>query len=270
MDKLYKDLKQKYGKGFSRGNVYAMRQFYLCFPNFPDTSGKLTWSHFVELISVSDVLSRNFYKNQCLIEKWSVRELKRQRNSMLFERIALGKNKKEILEISKQGLIVFQEKDLIKEPYILEFLGLPDNYKFSEKELEQKIIDNMQQFLLELGKGFAFVKRQFRMTVSNKHFYVDLVFYHRILKCFVLVDLKIGEVEHGDIGQMNMYLNYFKTEENTSEDNEPIGIILSGRKNNLLVEYALGGISNQLFVSKYQLYLPNKIELEREVKKLLE
>jgi predicted nuclease of restriction endonuclease-like (RecB) superfamily len=269
LDKLYKDLKQQYGKGFSRSNVYAMRQLYVCFPDFPDASGKLTWSHFVELISVSDDLARGFYEKQCIKEGWSVRELDRQINSMLFERIALSKNKKGVLKMAEEGNIIERGKDLVREPYILEFLGIPENHKYSEAELEQKIIDNLEHFLLELGKGFTFVKRQFRMTLGNKHFYADLVFYHRILKCFVIIDLKIGAIKHGDIGQMNMYLNYFKTEENIEGDNEPIGIILSGRKNDLVVEYALGGISNKLFVSKYQLYLPKKEELEREVKRLL-
>jgi predicted nuclease of restriction endonuclease-like (RecB) superfamily len=270
LDTLYKDLKEKHGKGFSRSNVYAMRQFYIYFPDFPDASGKLTWSHFVELTSISDDLARKFYEKQCLKENWSVRELNRQINSMLFERIALSKDKKGVLEIAEKGHIIEKNRDLVKEPYILEFLGIPENHKYSEAELEQKIIDNLQMFLLELGKGFTFVKRQFRMTLGNKHFYADLVFYHRILKCFVIIDLKIGEVNHGDVGQMNMYLNYFKIEENSEDDNEPIGIILSGRKNDLVVEYALGGISNQLFVSKYQLYLPKKEELEAEVKKLLD
>jgi predicted nuclease of restriction endonuclease-like (RecB) superfamily len=270
LDKLYKDLKLKYGKGFSRSNVYAMRQFYIAYPNFPDTSGKLTWSHFLELISITDDLARGFYEKQSIKENWSVRELKRQINSMLFERIALSKDKKGVLKLSEKGQIFEKDQDIIKEPYVLEFLGIPENHKYSEKELEQKIIDNLQMFLLELGKGFTFVKRQFRITLSNRHFYVDLVFYHRILKCFVLIDLKIGEVNHGDIGQMNMYLNYFKKEEGTKDDNEPIGLILSARKHDITVEYALGSISNKLFVSKYQLYLPNKKELEKEFKKLLE
>lgn len=200
----------------------------------------------------------------------SVRELKRQKNSMLFERIALSKNKKEVLKLSSKGHVIENSKDIIKEPYILEFLGIPEDYKYSEKELEQKIIDNLQLFLLELGKGFTFVKRQFRMTLSNRHFYVDLVFYHRILKCFILIDLKIGEVNHEDVGQMNMYLNFFKKEENVKGDQNPIGLILTAEKHDVTVEYALGGISNKLFVSKYQLYLPKKEELEAEVKKLLE
>jgi predicted nuclease of restriction endonuclease-like (RecB) superfamily len=225
--------------------------------------------HYVELLGVSNDLGRNFYEKECLKENWSVRELKRQINSMLFERIALSKDKKGVLKLAERGQIIEKSKDIVKEPYVLEFLGIPQDYKYSEKELEQKIIDNLQMFLLELGKGFAFVKRQFRMTLDNDHYYVDLVFYNRILKCFVLIDLKIGKVKHVDIGQMNMYLNYFKTEESLKNDNDPIGLILSAEKNNVVVEYALGGISNKLFVSKYQLYLPKKEELEKEVRMLL-
>lgn len=265
---LSKELK-KYGKGFSRTNLQYMRLFYLSFPKIPDASGKLTWSHYVEILGVSNNLARNFYEKQCILENWSVRELKRQKQSMLFERFALGKDKKELLKLSHKGQIIQKAEDIIKEPYILEFLGIPEPYNFSEAELEQKIIDNLQMFLLELGKGFTFVKRQFRLSFDSRHHYIDLVFYHRILKCFILIDLKIGEADHTDIGQMNMYLNYFKTEENTQGDNEPIGIILSAAKNDIKMEYAMGGISNQMFVSQYQLYLPKPEELEAEIEKFL-
>lgn len=258
------------GKGFSRSNLTYMRLLYIKYPKSETLSHQLSWSHYFELLKVDDDLARMFYEKQCIKEKWSIRELKRQKNSMLFERIALSKDKKRVLEMGAEGQIIETAKDIIKEPYVLEFLGIPEDHKYSEKELEQKIIDNLQMFLLELGKGFTFVKRQFRMTLSNRHYYADLVFYHRILKCFVIIDLKIGEVDHGDVGQMNMYLNYFKTEENTNDDNEPIGIILSAEKEHISVQYALGGISNKLFVSKYQLYLPKKEELEEEVKRLVE
>jgi predicted nuclease of restriction endonuclease-like (RecB) superfamily len=261
---LSKELKTL-GKGFSRSNLAYMRQFYLLFPKIPDASGKLTWSHYVEILGVENSLARGFYEKQAEIENWSVRELKRQKNSMLFERVAGSKNPEKALELATKGQQIQQPKDLIKEPFILEFLGIPENYLFSEKELEQKLIDNLQHFLLELGKGFTFVKRQFRISFDSRHHYVDLVFYHRILKCFVLIDLKIGEVDHSDVGQMNMYLNYFKTEENVKDDNEPIGIILSAEKNAIKMEYALGGISNQLFVSKYQIYLPTKEELLHQI-----
>lgn len=265
---LAKELKFQ-GKGFSRSNLQSMRLFYLYFSKMPDMSGKLTWSHYVEIIGVENDLARSFYEKQCIIEKWSVRELKRQKNSLLFERLALSKDKQKVLELSQQGQKILRPEDLIKEPYILEFLNIPEQYNYSEAELEQKIIDNLQSFILELGKGFTFVKRQFRISFDSRHYYVDLVFYHRILKCFVIIDLKIGAADHSDVGQMNMYLNYFKAEENMEGDNEPIGIILSAEKHQVKMEYALGGISNQLFVSKYQLYLPNKEELEEELARLL-
>lgn len=175
-EKVAKDLREKYGKGFSRTNVIHIRLLYLKYRKSQTLSDQLSWSHYVELLNISDDLARSFYEKQCIHEKWSVRELKRQKNSMLFERIALSKNKKEVLRLSSKGHIIETSKDIIKEPYILEFLDIPENYQYSEKELEQKIIDNLQLFLLELGKGFTFVKRQFRMTLSNRHYYVDLVF----------------------------------------------------------------------------------------------
>lgn len=265
---IAKELKQ-YGKGFSRSNLQNMRLLYISFPNLPDASNKLTWSHYIEILGVNDLSARSFYEKQCINENWSVRELKRQKQSMLFERLTIGKNKDEILKLSKEGQIIGKAEDIIKEPYILEFLGISENYKFSEAHLEQKIIDNLQMFLLELGKGFAFVKRQFRVSFDSRHYYIDLVFYHRILKCFVLIDLKIGEADHSDVGQMNMYLNYFKTEENTEGDNEPIGRILTAEKNDIKMEYAMGGITNQMFVTRYQLYLPKPEELEAEIGKYL-
>jgi len=268
LDKLSSDLKLRYGKGFSRSNIVYMRLFYLKYPKSQTLSDQLSWSHYIGLLSISNGLARNFYEKQCIMEKWSVRELKRQVNSMLFERISLSKDKKGVLKLSNKGHVIDEAKDLVKDPYILEFLGIPESYRYSENELEQRIIDNLQNFLLELGKGFTFVARQFRINFRNKHFFVDLVFYNRILKCFVLIELKIGEVTHKDIGQMNMYLNYFKEEEMTEGDNDPVGIILSAEKDNFLVKYALGGMSNKLFVSQYKLYLPSKEELEKELSEL--
>ncbi|MDD4353210.1 MAG: PDDEXK nuclease domain-containing protein [Candidatus Nanoarchaeia archaeon] len=270
LDNLSKDLKIKYGKGFSRSNVYLMRLLYFKYPIFQTVSGKLSWSHFVELLIIDDDLERSFYEKQCEKDNWSVRELKRQINSALFYRIALSKDKKGVLELSQKGQIIEKPEDLIKDPYVLEFLKIPENEKYSEKDLEQKIIDNLQYFLLELGKGFSFIGRQFRISLGGEHFFVDLVFYNIILKCFVLIDLKIGKATYQDVGQMNLYLNYFKKEEMKKGDNEPVGIILSAYKNDLTVEYALGSISNKLFVSKYKTYLPDKKELENKIRKIIE
>ena len=269
LDRLSIDLKLRYGKGFSKSNIIYMRLFYLKYPKSETLSHQLSWSHYFELLKIENDLERSFYEKQCIAENWAIRELKRQKNSALFERIALSKDKKGVQALAQKGHIVEKAGDLVKDPYILEFLGLPEAYHYSEKELEQKVIDNLQKFLLELGKGFAFIARQFRITLGNRHYHVDLVFYHRILKCFVLIDLKIGEVTHADVGQMNMYLTYFKREEMTEGDNEPIGIILTKEKEEIVVEYALGGISNKLFVSKYKLYLPDKKELGEKVRNIL-
>jgi predicted nuclease of restriction endonuclease-like (RecB) superfamily len=264
-EQIARDLKNQFGKGFSRSNIIYMRLFYLKYPNSQTLSDQLSWSHYVALLGVDDDLSRSFYEKECLSSRWSVRELERQVNSMLFERLALSRDKKGVLKLAAKGHKIEKPEDVIKNPYVLEFLGIPEDYRYSEKELEQKIIDNMQSFLLELGKGFSFVARQFRITLDNDHYYVDLVFYHRILKCFVLIDLKLGTITHQDIGQMNMYLNYFKKEEMAQDDNEPIGIVLGAKKNHVLVEFALGGLSNKLFTSKYKLALPKPKELQDEV-----
>jgi predicted nuclease of restriction endonuclease-like (RecB) superfamily len=270
LKQLSKDLSISYGKGFSRSNIQYMRLIFIKYPKYQTLSGKLSWSHYVELLAISDDLARSFYEKQCVNENWSVRELKRQRNSGLFERLAFSKNKKGVLELSKNGQMITSGKNIVKDPYIFEFLGIPEKHRYSEKELESKLIDNMEQFLLELGKGFAYIGRQYRITLNNTHNFVDLVFYHRILKCFVLIDLKIGKVNHQDIGQMNLYLNYFKAEENVKNDNAPIGIVLGADKDAIFVEYALSSISNQLFVSKYQLYLPDKKILQSELSMLLQ
>jgi len=270
LDKLSKDLTLAYGKGFSRSNLTYMRKFYLSFPKSETLSHKLSWSHYFEILKAEDKLEINFYTKQCEKDNWSVRELKRQMKSMLFHRLALSKDKQGILELSQKGLEIQQPKDIIKDPYVLEFLDIPQQYQYLESELEAKLIQNLQSFLLELGKGFAFIGRQYRISIGGRHFFVDLVFYHRILKCFVLIDLKRGEIEHQDIGQMNLYLNYFRKEENTEGDNEPIGIVLGAYKDQILIEYAIENISNQLFVSKYQLYLPDKQKLAAELNKLLE
>ncbi|MBT2623599.1 PDDEXK nuclease domain-containing protein [Chryseobacterium sp. ISL-6] len=267
---LSKDLKKRYGKGFGRRNILDMRRFYLTYQKWQAVPAKLSWTHMVTLLGVSDDTARKFYEKQTVLENWGYRELDRQINSSLFERLALSKDKKGVLQLAEKGHLITHSTEAIKDPYILDFLQLPQSHQVTEKALEQKIIDNLQMFLLELGKGFAFVGRQYKISLRNRHFYIDLVFYHRILKCFVLIDLKIKQVEHNDIGQMNLYLNYFKSEENVEDDNEPIGIILSAEKDEVLVEYATGGISNKIFVSKYQLYLPDKKELQNKVKAILD
>jgi len=270
LDQLSKDLTRLYGKGFGRSNLFYMRKLYLFFQNSGTLSHKLSWSHYYEILKSDNDLEISFYTKQAEKENWSVRELKRQMKSMLFHRLALSKDKQGVLELSRKGLDVQKAEDIIKDPFVLEFLNIPQNYQYLEGELEEKLITNLQKFLLELGKGFAFIGRQYRISLGGKHFFVDLVFYHRILKCFVLIDLKRGDVDHQDVGQMNLYLNYFRKEENTEGDNEPIGIVLCAYKDQILVEYATENISNQLFVSKYRLYLPDKKQLEKELSKLLE
>ena len=269
LSKLSRDLTTQHGKGFGRRNVLDMRRFYLGYQKWQTVSAKLSWSHYIALLSVSESVGRGFYEKQSVIENWSVRELERQIDSALFERLALSRDKKGVLALSKKGHRATQPHEAIKDPYLFDFLKVARSHRVTEKQLEQRIIDNLQMFLLELGKGFTFVARQYRVSIRNKHFHIDLVFYHRILKYFVLIDLKIRSVKHTDIGQMNLYLNYFKAEENVKGDNEPIGIILSAQKDEVLVEFAVGGISNKIFVSKYQLYLPNKKQLKAQVQEIL-
>ena len=297
LDRLSKDLTVLYGRGFSRSNLVYIRKLYVSYQisetvshqlsnqsmlseisrtvsyqsnNKPVLSEKLNWGHYFEILKADNELEIKFYTKQCEKENWSVRELKRQMKSMLFHRLALSKDKEGVLAIAKKGAEIQKPEDIIKEHFVFEFLGIPQQQQYLEGELEEKLILNLENFLLELGKGFAFVKRQYRVPVGNRQFSVDLVFYHIVLKCYVLIDLKRGEVEHGDIGQMNFYLNYFRKEVNTETDNEPIGIVLGAYKDRIMVEYALNNINNQLFVSKYQLYLPIKADLEKELLKLLE
>jgi len=268
-ERLSKDLTLLYGKGFSRSNLLYMRKLYQCFPISETLSHLLTWSHYFEILKADNPLEISFYSKQCEHEKWSVRDLKRQMKSCLFERLALSKDKEGVLKLAKEGHIIETPEDLMKDPFILEFLNIPQQNQFLESELEEKIISNLQQFIMEMGKGFAFIGRQYRMSVGGKHFYLDLLFYHRILKCFVLVDLKRGEIDHLDVGQMNLYLNYFKKEEATEGDNEPIGIILGAKENHILVEYATDSITNKVLLRKYQLYLPDKKMLQNALEKLL-
>jgi predicted nuclease of restriction endonuclease-like (RecB) superfamily len=270
LEKISRDLAAKYGRGFSRSNLTYMRKLYQVFPICETLSHKLSWSHYFEILKANDELEIGFYTTQCAKENWSVRELKRQMKSMLFHRLALSRNKEGVLRLAQEGQDIQQARDIFKDPYVLEFLNIPQHHQLLESELEQRLIENLQTFLLELGKGFAFIGRQYKISLAGRHLFVDLVFYHRILKCFVLIDLKRGEIEHQDIGQMNLYLNYFRKEENTEGDNEPIGIVLGAYKDDIIVEYATANISNQLLVSKYQLYLPDKKTLQRELYKVLD
>jgi predicted nuclease of restriction endonuclease-like (RecB) superfamily len=262
---LSRDLTLRHGKGFSRSNVIRIRQFYLNYPIGATASHLLSWSHIVELLKIDDPLERSFYEQQSIREKWAVRELQRQKQTSLFLRLAAGKDRDAILQLAQQGQVIEQPADLLRDPYVFEFLKIPELHTISETDLETRLCDHLQPFLLELGKGFTFFGRQYRITLNNTHYRVDLVFYHRILRCFVLIDLKIKDVEHHDIGQMNLYLGYFAAEENTEGDNPPIGIILKRNKDELLVEYATYQMNSQLFVQKYQLYLPDREELRREL-----
>ena len=269
LTKLSRLLQMKVGRGYSRPNLNNMRKFYLLYPNCQTVSDKLTWSHICELITIEDSLEREFYEKECITENWGVKTLHRQMESGLFMRLTVSKDKQGVLAPAHKGQQAQTPEDVVKSTYTLEFLGLEDKKRYKEKDLEDKLIDNMQMFLLELGKGFTFVKRQYGLTINNTHYHIDLVFYHRILRCFVLIDMKRGAVKHKDIGQMNMYLGYFAKEENVEGDNPPIGIIMSHYKDELMVEYATYGMDSNLFVSKYELFLPNKEELRKMVRNIL-
>ena len=266
---LSKDLTRLRGKGYSRSNLFNMRLFYVRFPKIQTVSGQLTWSHYLELLKCDDPMEIQFYMKECIKEGWKVRELKRQINSSLFQRLALSTDKEGVLALANEGHQIQSATDIIRDPYILEFTGLPRQKRYKEKDLEDALKAHMEQFLLELGRGFAFIGRQYIIPIGSRQFKVDLVFYHAILKCYVLIDLKRAEIKHGDIGQMNLYLNYFKNEICQPDDNPPVGIVLGARKDELLMEYALQGIDNQLFAARYQLYLPNREELQSQLDNLL-
>lgn len=266
---LAKDLTLKNGRGFSRSNLLYMRKFYLSFPKSETVSHILTWSHYFEILKCDDPLEMQFYMKQCIKEGWKVRELKRQMKSCLFQRLALSTDKEGVLALANEGHQVMKAQDIIRDPFVLEFTGLPQKKRYKESELEAALKANMEKFLLELGRGFAFIGRQYQIHIGSRVFKVDMVFYHCILKCYVLIDLKRAEIKHSDIGQMNLYLNYFQTEVCQSDDNPPIGIVLGARKDELLMEYALQGITNQLFTAKYQLYLPKREELQAQLDSIL-
>lgn len=261
-------LSKEFGKGFSVTNIKQMRNFYQVYSKgqtMPDEF-ELSWSHYLKLMRIDDEKERKFYEIESFKNNWSLRELQRQYDSALYTRLALSRDKDKIKELSVKGLTIETPKDAIKDPYILEFLGLPEKSYYSENDLEQKLIDKLEHFLLELGTGFTFVARQKRITFEEKHFRIDLVFYNRILKSFVLIDLKLGELKHQDIGQMQMYVNYFDREVKLADESKTIGIILCQNKSKSVVQYTLPENNEQIFASKYQTVLPSKEEL----KKLLE
>lgn len=274
-------LSKEFGKGFSVDNLENMRKFYLAYQKsetlsrissktISETTSRksesgnniLSWSHYLKLMRIEDENERSFYEIESFKNNWSVRELQRQFDSALYTRLALSRNKEKVKELSEKGLMLEKPKDAIKDPYILEFIGLPEHAEYSESELEQEIIDKLEHFLLELGNGFTFVARQKRISFDDKHFRIDLVFYNRFLKCFVLIDLKIGEIKHQDLGQMQMYVNYYDREIRLDEENKTIGIVLCRDKSQSVVEYTLPENNEQIFASKYKTVLPSKEELK--------
>lgn len=253
-------------------NIYNMRLFYLSYQKIQTVSGKLLWSHYCELLSISDMDKRSFYEKECIASGWSVRELKRQKESSLFERLLLSKgesNKEQVLALANNGVSYTNPEDIIRDPYVFEFWGIPENKPFLESDLEAALVRQIEDFLLELGRGFMFVGTQQRVPVGNTMRYVDMVFYNKIFRAYVLIELKAKDFSPEAAGQLNMYLNYYAAEVNDPDDNPPIGIILCTDKNNIDVEYALGGLSNQIFASKYVLYMPNKEQLVQQVETVL-
>lgn len=266
--RLSESLSGSFGKGFSKRNLELMRQFYLTYKIAKSPiSQSLSWTHYIRLMRISDPDERRFYEIETENNNWSVRELNRQFDSALYQRLLLSRDKDAVKELSVKGQIVERPEDILKDPYVLEFTGLPELPQYTESRLEQRLIDELQTFLLELGKGFTFVGRQQRITIEEDHYYVDLVFYNRYLKAFVLVDLKIGQLKHQDLGQMQMYVHYYDRFVKMPDENKTIGIILCRDKKDALVEITLPDETNPIFASKYQTVLPNKEELKSLIEK---
>lgn len=273
LKRLSRELTEEYGKGFSRSNLQNMRLLYLDYPICQTLSGKLSWSHYCELLSISDPDKRSFYEKEAVNSGWSVRELKRQIASSLFERLLLSKgdvNKEQVLALAMKGNEIATPADIIRDPYVFEFLGLPEDKPMMESDLERALVQQIEKFLLELGRGFMFVGTQQRVTLNNTHYYVDMVFYNKILRAYVLIELKTTKLTPEAAGQINMYLNYYAAEVNDPDDNPPIGIILCTDKDSITAEYALGGLENNIFASRYVLYMPNKDQLIAQVEAVLE
>ena len=265
---LSKKMTKEFGKGFTTTNLKYMRQFYLTFQKSHALSDQLSWTYYRLLMRVENENARNFYIEECIKSNWSTRQLERQITTLFYERLLSSKDKEKVSkEIYKLEPQIKKAEDIIRDPYVLEFLGLPENTSFLEKNLEQALIDHLQKFLLELGRGFSFVARQKRITFDGRHFYIDLVFYNYLLKCFVLIDLKVGDLTHQDLGQMQMYVHYFEEEMMNEGDNPPIGIVLCADKSDSIVKYTLSKNETQVFASKYKAYLPSEEELLSEIKK---
>lgn len=272
LKELSKALTNEFGKGFSRSNLQNMRLLYLNYEKCQSVIGKLTWTHYCELLAISDKDKRSFYEKEAINSGWSVRELKRQISTSLYERLLLsdGKtNKETVLALSQKGIEMTEPSDMIKDPYVFEFLGLPENKPMLESDLEKALVMQIEKFLLELGRGFMFVGTQQRITLNNTHYYVDMVFYNKILHAYVLIELKTTKLMPEAIGQLNMYLNYYASEVNDEHDAPPIGIILCTDKDSVAAEYALGGLSNNIFASRYVSYIPDKEQLIKQVEAVL-
>ena len=272
LKELSKALTNEFGKGFSVSNIQFMRRFYQTYQIQQTASVKLSWSHYCELLSISDPDKRSFYEKEAVNSNWSVRELKRQIDSSLFERLLLSRgdaNKEQVLALAENGIEIAEPADIIRDPYVFEFLGIPEDKPMLESDLERALVQQIEKFLLELGRGFMFVGTQQRVTINNTHYYVDMVFYNKILRAYVLIELKATKLTPEAAGQINMYLNYYASEVNDPDDSPPIGIILCTEKDSITAEYALGGLSNNIFASRYVLYMPNKEQLIAQVEAVL-
>ncbi len=265
---LSKKLTSEFGKGFSSRNLRTMRKFYLTYPIWKTVSSKLSWSHYLELIKIPEKNKRGFYLAESIQSNWSVRELQRQISSLFYERLLVAKDKKKIRELASKGQVLKDGRDFVKDPFVLEFLDIKENTDYLERDLEKNILKHLKEFLLELGKGFSYVGNQVRLTLEEDHFYPDLVFYNRILKCFVIIDLKIGKVGYKEIGQMQMYINYYDREIKSDEENATIGILLGTTANKTVVKYTLPKDNKTIFSSTYKFHIPTEeefiIEIERE------
>ena len=258
-------LSAEFGRGFDKSNLWNMRAFFLGFPKIDALRRELSWTHYRLLLRVEKPEARAFYETEAVNSRWSTRELERQINSLLFERLALSRDKAGVLELAQKGHEIQKSADLVKDPYVLEFTGIKQDDHFLEKDLEMALIDKLRQFLLELGKGFAFMARQQRITLDGRHFFIDLVFYNRLTRSFVLIDLKIGDLTYQDLGQMQMYVNYYHRELTGEDENPPVGIILCSDKSEAVVRYTLPEDNKQIFASRYKLYMPTEEELAAEL-----